>query len=134
MGYHLATLLALHGVFLRRGTQNPVPTFLVIDQPSQVYFPSDTFEQVVESGAAPARPRRHLNDLESTRQIFASLSRAREAFGGALQIIVLDHADKNAWGDIENIKGVANWRGEEDFLIPKSWLPAPDPEGDTPAT
>lgn len=128
MAYHLATLLALHGVFLKRGAQSPVPTFLIIDQPSQVYFPSDTFDQFVESQADAATPsarrQRHLNDLESTRQIFASLARAQSAFEGRLQIIVLDHADHNAWGDIPNVKGVANWRGDEDFLIPNAWLPA----------
>jgi hypothetical protein len=47
MAYHLAALLALHGVFLARGAANPVPSFLVIDQPSQVYFPSDTFDAFV---------------------------------------------------------------------------------------
>ena len=47
MGYHLATMLALHEYFASR-TENPVPNFLIVDQPSQVYFPSDTFEQLVE--------------------------------------------------------------------------------------
>jgi len=48
MGYHLAALLALHGVFLGLGANNPAPSFLVIDQPSQVYFPSDTFESFIK--------------------------------------------------------------------------------------
>ncbi|MEJ1117079.1 DUF3732 domain-containing protein [Phyllobacterium sp. CCNWLW109] len=127
MAYHLAALLAIHGTFLRRKGDNPVPTFLVIDQPSQVYFPSDTFEQVVEgktdtTTAAQRRPRRHLDDLESTRRIFSALSRAHRAFKGRLQIIVLDHADKKAWGQHDNVFEAGNWRGDEDFLIPKSWL------------
>jgi hypothetical protein len=128
MAYHLATLLALHGVFLKRTTRNPVPTFLIIDQPSQVYFPSDTFENVIdgtatdESGSPNMRGRRHLNDLESTKQIFTVLARAQKAFEGRLQIIVLDHADHIAWGEQSNVKAAANWRGEEDFLIPKKWL------------
>ncbi|WP_343234417.1 DUF3732 domain-containing protein [Microvirga terrestris] len=102
MAYHLATLLALHGVFLKRSKQNPVPTFLIIDQPSQVYFPSDTFEAVVEGTTKTgnltqrSRSRRHLDDLESTRQIFRALSRAQRSFKGRLQIIVLDHADHHA--------------------------------------
>lgn len=134
MAYHLAALLALHGIFLNRGQHNPVPTFLVIDQPSQVYFPSDTFEQIItgDDQAAPAqgstdadqRRRRRLSDLESTRKIFSNLARARSAFGSRLQIIVLDHADHHAWGDIEGITEVANWRGAEDFLIPAHWIEA----------
>ena len=132
MAYHLAALLALHGVFLNRLQNNPVPTFLVIDQPSQVYFPSDTFEQIVTGeadldepgesiGAARGRKGR-LGDLESTRKIFASLARAHGSFNSRLQIIVLDHADHHAWGYIEGVKEVANWRGEADFLIPSHWL------------
>ena len=136
MAYHLATLLALHGVFLKRGKQNPVPTFLIIDQPSQVYFPSDTFEEIVEGSAkadAPSqrpRSRRHLDDLESTRQIFRALVRAQRSFKGRLQIIVLDHADHHAWGDQTDVKQAANWRGSEDFLIPNAWLRSPGTETD----
>ena len=130
MAYHLATILALHGVFLKRDSRNPVPTFLVVDQPSQVYFPSDTFEAVVQGEISSdkektkGRPRRHLDDLESTRQIFKTLARAHRSFKGRLQIIVLDHADHHAWGDIPEVKEVENWRGDEtDFLIPSAWLP-----------
>ncbi|MGO7956425.1 DUF3732 domain-containing protein [Rhizobium leguminosarum] len=127
MAYHLAALLGLHGTFLRRKGDNPVPTFLIIDQPSQVYFPSDTFEQVVEGRTdAPAtsqrRPRRHLDDLESTRRIFSALARAQKSFKGRLQIIVLDHADEKAWGQHDNVFEAGNWRGDEDFLIPIAWL------------
>lgn len=135
MAYHLAALLALHGVFLDREAENPVPTFLVIDQPSQVYFPSDTFEAIVR-GEDPQLPtkrgrRRQLTDLESTKRIFSSLARAHRSFDGRLQIIVLDHADNKAWGGYDEIIGVANWRGDEDFLIPAHWIPDEDePEPD----
>lgn len=128
MAYHLATLLALHGVFLKRSKQNPVPSFLIIDQPSQVYFPSDTFEGIVDGTTTTdtpsqrSRSRRHLDDLESTRQIFRALARAQRSFKGRLQIIVLDHADHHAWGDQPNVAQAANWRGSEDFLIPSAWL------------
>jgi hypothetical protein len=129
MAYHLAAILALHGVFLKRDSRNPVPTFLVIDQPSQVYFPSDTFEAIIEGGEDvrgqrdSARAQRHLDDLESTRQIFRALARAHKSFHARLQIIVLDHADHHAWGEIAEVEAVANWRGEEDFLIPAAWTP-----------
>lgn len=126
MAYHLATLLALHSVFLRRGGASPVPTFIVIDQPSQVYFPSDSFEQVVDGNPRPQprsdRRSRRLNDLESTKQIFSALARAQRKFDGALQIIVLDHADQHAWGDLDNVKGVETWRNESDWLIPQHWI------------
>lgn len=135
MAYHLAALLALHGVFLNRGVNNPVPTFLVIDQPSQVYFPSDTFETFIEEKSENRpderpRRRRHLTDIESTIRIFSSLARAHAAFKGRLQIIILDHADQHAWGTIEGIAEAANWRGDVDFLIPSAWIPDGDHEDD----
>jgi hypothetical protein len=136
MAYHLAALLALHGVFLARGTANPVPSFLVIDQPSQVYFPSDTFDAFIKGEKSAdgqdqrPRRRRHLTDIESTNRIFSSLARAHRKFEGRLQIIVLDHADRNAWGDVEGVVGVANWRDDEDFLIPKAWIPPQDEEAE----
>ncbi|UPJ47338.1 DUF3732 domain-containing protein [Bradyrhizobium sp. 200] len=136
MAYHLAALLALHGVFLARGAANPVPSFLVIDQPSQVYFPSDTFDAFIKgeknTGGQDQRPRRrrHLTDIESTIRIFSSLARAHRKFEGRLQIIVLDHADRNAWGDVEGVVGVANWRDDEDFLIPTAWIPPRDEDAE----
>lgn len=126
MAYHLAAMFALHGVFLARGLQNPTPTFLVIDQPSQVYFPSDTFDQFVTAddlvGERSPSHARHLSDIESTRRIFSTLARAQAAFEGRLQIIVLDHADHHAYSGIDGIKEVANWRGDADFLVPSSWI------------
>jgi hypothetical protein len=127
MAYHLATFLALHGIFLKRREHNPVPTFLIIDQPSQVYFPSDTYDVKTtdsEKDVGSRLTRRHLNDLESTRQIFRTLGRAQKSFRGQLQLIVLDHADKNAWGEVPEIEEKANWRNDEDALIPKAWQQA----------
>jgi Protein of unknown function (DUF3732) len=126
MGYHLATLLALHGAFLRRGKANPVPTFLVIDQPSQVYFPGETFDDVAKSasdgaGVDERARRKKLNDLERTKQIFTAVARAHKSFNGELQIIVLEHADQTAWGELANVVPVENWRGDTDYLIPRAW-------------
>ena len=40
MGYHLSTIFALHEHFLSL-PHNFIPSFILIDQPSQVYFPKD---------------------------------------------------------------------------------------------
>ncbi|MCL6612373.1 MAG: DUF3732 domain-containing protein [Peptococcaceae bacterium] len=47
MGHHIATLLALHD-HLAGLNWNAVPQFLVIDQPSQVYFPDKLQKQSKE--------------------------------------------------------------------------------------
>ena len=123
MAYHLATLLALHGVFLQREPASPVPTFLLIDQPTQVYFPSDTFDDVITDSDGPSsRAASVADDLERTKRIFAALARAHSSFEGQLQIIVVDHADHHAWGEGLNVHEIANWRGDNDFLVPRAWL------------
>jgi hypothetical protein len=120
MAYHLATMFSLHAVFLRRGVANPVPSFLVIDQPSQVYFPSDTYEEYLDADGQVAAGRRR-DDLERTRQIFRAIAHVHAALEPKLQIIILDHADRNAWGDETSYVSVGNWRGSEDWLIPRHW-------------
>ena len=129
MAYHLAVMFALQATFLRRDAHNPVPSFLVIDQPSQVYFPSDTYDEYigesgehVEASKTSDRSSRRKDDLERTRQIFRTIAHVHSALGKRFQIILLDHADRNAWGDVENVAAVGNWRGDEDWLIPHSWI------------
>jgi hypothetical protein len=53
------------------------------------------------------------------------MSRARvvEGSSGALQIIVLDHASTNVWGEVQNVKLVEDWR-EGRKLVPSEWLSA----------
>lgn len=121
MAYHLAMMFSLHPVLLRRGVANPVPSFLDIDQPSQVYFPSDTYEEFAEAEAdAEMAAGKRRDDLERTRQIFKAVAHVHAALEPKLQII-LDHADRNAWGDEMSYVSVGNWRAAEDWLIPRHW-------------
>lgn len=119
MAYHLAMILALHTVFLSRRENNPVPTFLVIDQPSQVYFPSDTYKEFVENAENARSGVTKSEDMKRTRKIFEMLSKVRDGLKG-LQIIVLEHADENTWGEVASVAEAANWRGGKG-LIPSSW-------------
>jgi len=82
MGYHIATLLALHEVFLSR-PRNPVPTFLIIDQPSQVYFPAGW--PVDDEGRRAAS-----HDVQATRRIFEALVEGLHRMHHRLQIIVTE--------------------------------------------
>lgn len=119
MAYHLAMMFSLHAVFLRRGVANPVPSFLVLDQPSQVYFPSDTYEEFVDADGEMAAVRRR-DDLERTRQILKAVAHVHAALGPKLQIIILDHADRNAWGEETSYASVGNWRGGRGLADPQA--------------
>ncbi|MDR6583449.1 DUF3732 domain-containing protein [Herbaspirillum frisingense] len=126
MGYHLATFLALHEYLcLERGANNPVFSFLVIDQPSQVYFPS------AQSGAnqldgdedqlAAIRQERE-SDITATTRIFKGLARGLTRSQNKYQIIVLEHADNSIWGEVKNTHQVAAWKNRSDGLIPIEWI------------
>jgi iron-sulfur cluster repair protein YtfE (RIC family) len=120
VGYHVAGLLALHEHFISLN-QNPVPRFLVIDQPSQVYFPEawPTMEK------APGGLNRidGSSDIDGVHRIFSALSHFVDAVKGQFQIIVTEHAGSITWDEISNVHLVGNWRqGHDEFLVPAAWL------------
>lgn len=121
MGYHISLLLALHEYFLSL-ENGPVASFLVIDQPTQVYFPArnDTYDRLVSDQATSGAPTTS-GDIPKARRIFETLSAGLKRMQGRLQIIVTEHADELTWGGVENVVEVENWRGDQ-YLIPQDWL------------
>jgi hypothetical protein len=126
MGYHIATFLALHELLSSEELCNsPVFRFLVIDQPSQVYFPSavsganilDSVDGDIEKLKADRN-----EDIEATKRIFEMLSLGLKRSKNQFQIIVLEHADKSIWGHCEDTVEAADWKGLQDGLIPKEWI------------
>jgi hypothetical protein len=112
MGYHIATMLALHHRFLHMDLSY-VPTFLMVDQPSQVYFPSGV------SYAATAATQ----DLIATQKVFEALERGLRDSDYRLQIIVVEHADELTLGEIRSLHVVADWHTRDvDWLIPRAWM------------
>jgi hypothetical protein len=128
MCYHIATMLGLHEYFLKlpeRGKTNYVPSFLILDQPSQVYFPESyrTLKGEEDEDNNSARDE----DVENTSLIFSACSKFIERTGFKTQIIILEHAPKETWKDIDNVHLVEEWRGKfgsgnYKALIPKDWL------------
>ena len=120
VGYHVAGLLALHEHFISLN-QNPVPRFLVIDQPSQVYFP-EAWPSMESAPGEPSKPDGS-SDIDGVRRIFSALSNFFDAVAGQFQIIVTEHAGSITWDGIPNVHLVGNWRqGHGEFLVPAAWL------------
>jgi hypothetical protein len=119
VGYHVAGLLALHEHFISLG-HNPVPRFLVIDQPSQVYFPEawPSMEQLPgRQGKSDDSP-----DIAGVRRIFSALSEFLDVVTKHFQVIVTEHAGSITWDGVANVHLVGNWRqGHEECLIPAAW-------------
>jgi uncharacterized protein DUF3732 len=121
LSYHLAVLLALHQFFLsqRRG---PVPAFLVLDQPSQVYFPKRIVARPEDEEDEEAEePQLRDEDVDAVRQAFEVMGRVTQDAKGGMQLIVLDHASHDVWGDIDGVVGLPEWRNGVK-LVPMTWL------------
>lgn len=117
LSYHVAISLALQQYFLSM-PHSPVPGFLVFDQPSQVYFPK---KLVVREGETPDEPQLRDEDIEAVRKVFTTLGQVVEASQGRLQVIVLDHAPREVWGEISNVVAFEEWR-DGTKLVPDEWI------------
>jgi len=115
LAYHVAVTLALQGLFLNE-PNHPVPGLLIYDQPSQVYFPTRRALPANESGEQDHKFKDE--DLEAVRKVFSLFSKVVSKKTG-LQIIVLDHADEDVWGELPNVHLVEEWRGNA--LVPLEW-------------
>jgi hypothetical protein len=120
MGYHIATILALHDHFVGLDW-NPVSQFLIIDQPSQVYFP-DKLQKQSETEYTP-------DDILKVQKIFTAFAAHLSNNKGrsAAQIILIEHADQITWKAHEDdVHLVKRWRDDEESadsaLIPSEWL------------
>ncbi|WP_095113011.1 DUF3732 domain-containing protein [Pseudomonas sp. Irchel 3H7] len=123
MGYHIATFLGIHEYLSKEENRKLPPfSFIVIDQPSQVYFPSNTsgVNALDENFDAinQARPA----DVIATRRIFEVLAEGLKRAGHFVQIIVLEHAGPDIWGDIDDTVSVEAWERKGDGLIPAHWI------------
>ncbi|WP_194823250.1 DUF3732 domain-containing protein [Micromonospora sp. S-DT3-3-22] len=111
VGYHLAAHLALHKYFVR--LRRPVPHFLILDQPTQAYYPSEVSRLSGEAEsdtdrAAVRRLYRLMLDVVSDVKL-----------EGKLQIIVLDHANLPEQWFQDSVRH--NWRDGRK-LIPEEWI------------
>ncbi|WP_269303663.1 DUF3732 domain-containing protein [Aeromicrobium sp. HA] len=106
VGYHLATHLALHHWLVTH--ERPTPRFLMLDQPTQAFFPEEVVDAAEDEDA----------DWAAVRRQFELLRDVVETLSGELQIIVCDHA--NLADDWFQDAVVDNWRNGV-ALIPNDW-------------
>lgn len=109
VGYHLIAHLALHQWFVQRS--RPVPHFLFLDQPSQVYFPP---EKDVDGSMALVSD----DDRLAVSRMFELIFRAVAEVTPGLQVIMTEHADINE--DWYREARVERWRGGLK-LVPEDW-------------
>lgn len=119
LSYHVAAMLALHELFLSQ-SDNPVPSLLVLDQPSQVYFP----RKLAGRQTANEDPRLADEDIAAVKKVFEVLGATAKDQAQGLQILVLDHAGSEVWSDAQGVNLVEEWRDGK-ALVPTEWLTRP---------
>ncbi len=90
LAYHLSALLALH-LFATKNNC-PMPRFLLIDQPTQVYFPS---EKVYKDADGSVQRTEADADLNAVRRLFELLLKFTQEDVPGFQLIVTEHANLN---------------------------------------
>lgn len=110
VGYHLIAHLTLHQWFVAK--QRPVPRFIFIDQPSQVYFPQDPAVAAGDEGATD-------NDRHAVACMYQITKEVVDSLNGGLQVIMTDHADINEPWFQDCV--VERWR-DGTKLVPEEWL------------
>ncbi|WP_406106231.1 DUF3732 domain-containing protein [Micromonospora globbae] len=108
IGYHLIAHLALHRYFVRQ--RRPVPHLLMLDQPTQAYYPSE----VEQHRGVP----RDDDDRAAVRRLFELMRDVATELAPDMQIIVCDHADLPEPWFQQAVRH--NWRG--DALVPNEWI------------
>jgi hypothetical protein len=112
VGYHLIAFFSLHTFFVKRN--RPIPRFLFIDQPSQVYFPADKDvngnDDEIENE----------EDRELVKQMYRNALKLVNDLQPNFQIIMTDHANFVGEEWFQECV-VQNWRGGKK-LVPKSWV------------
>ncbi len=115
VSFHLALFCSLQEHFIGQAVSS-VPSFVIFDQPSQVYFPK------VRRGREEEEDDHKYEDedVQAVKKMFRTLADSIIGTDGAWQAIVLDHADGSIYSDIDGVHEVEEWRRGEK-LIPEEW-------------
>jgi hypothetical protein len=118
VSFHIALMCALQEFFLALKNSS-VPSFVIFDQPSQVYFPKlKKAEATTENRDVKFEDD---EDVTAVKNIFKTIANSIKASKGLWQAIVLDHADDMIYGDVDMVHEVDVWRNGKK-LIPIEWI------------
>lgn len=110
VAYHLLIHFALHKHFVK--ANRPVPRFLILDQPSQAYYPPDRDNELKGKLATSS-------DETAVKQMYDFIISSTKELAPYFQVIITDHAKLNYTEFTECI--IEEWRNGQK-LIPESWI------------
>ncbi|MGA3797731.1 DUF3732 domain-containing protein [Pseudomonas fluorescens] len=115
LAYHLSALLALHWYCAK--SESPMPRFLMIDQPTQVYFPSEEVYKAVDGSVETTEQSDA--DMDSVRKLFNLLYKFAVEDVPGFQIIVTEHANlRDDWFQQSLVE--EPW-SKPPALVPEHW-------------
>lgn len=118
LAYHLGALLSLHQFAAANG--RPVPQFLFLDQPTQVYFPSETVYKEADGSFERTEAD---SDVQRVHKLFSMLYRFVTELCPGFQIIVTEHANlRDDWFQQALVE--KPWT-KPPALIPEDWPVSP---------
>jgi len=106
VAYHLLVIFALHQHFIQN--DRPIPRFIVIDQPTQVYYPPEKTDDLVEISS----------DELAVSKMFDFIFKVVSSLTPHLQVIITDHAFLKSDNFKKSVREV--WR-DGLKLIPNDW-------------
>jgi len=110
VAYHLLIHFALHKHFVK--AKRPVPRFLILDQPSQIYFPPE--KDLSQTGEISTS-----SDETAVKQMYEFIFKITKELSPDFQVIIIDHAKLNFSDFTDSI--AEEWRNGNK-LIPTSWI------------
>lgn len=118
LAYHLGALLSLHQFAAAHG--RPIPQFLFLDQPTQVYFPSETVYKEADGSIERTEAD---SDVQRVHTLFSLLYRFVTELCPGFQIIVTEHANlRDDWFQRALVE--KPWT-KPPALVPEDWPTAP---------
>lgn len=117
LAIHLSTLLGLH----RFAAENnrPIPRFLIIDQPSQVYFPKEVSYSEVDGTEEGTEAAFIDHDIAKVKKMFRILYDFTTEDLDGFQLIVTEHANfRDKW--FQNVLVEPTW-SKPPALVPQDW-------------
>ena len=110
VAYHLLIHMAIHKHFVK--ANRPVPRFLILDQPSQAYYPPDKDKELNGNFATSS-------DEEAVKQMYKFIFDVTRELAPEFQVIITDHAKLN-YEEFTNCI-TEEWRNGKK-LIPQDWI------------
>lgn len=110
LGYHLVTLLSFHKHFVQQN--RPVPRFLFIDQPSQVYYPEDI-------KLDPNMDDSKDEERQAVLRMFNLIFDVVDSLAPNFQMIIIEHANLDDERYQSHVR--ENWR-RGNVLVPHNWV------------